>query len=242
MASENDVIWREEQTRQLEALITAAQDPTDPSLRHLVEQVVAHYEKYHTFKTRWGKDGYALVFLSPPWNTPLEDTLVWIGGWRPTIAFHIIYSVSDRQTSDLGDLSAVQLGSLYQLHRTTIQDENAITDQLAKHQAGVAGTKAVRLSNELSEPVRENRIDDEDRVQVILEPKEDGFGKILQRADQLRLSTIKSIVRILSPIQAVHFLIAATELQLRLHDWGKVEHERHINNIQGAAVVEPITT
>ncbi|GFP84320.1 hypothetical protein PHJA_000575700, partial [Phtheirospermum japonicum] len=208
-------------------------------------------------KTRWGKDGYALVFLSPPWNTPLEDTLVWIGGWRPTIAFHIIYSVSDRQfearlsdirrnirirNGDLGDLSAAHLGSLYQLHRTTIQDENTITDQMAKHQAGVAGTKAFRLSNELSnelsELVRENRIDDEDRVHVVLEPKEEGFRKILQRADQLRLSTIKSIVCILSPIQAVYFLIVATELQLRLHDWGIVEHERHINKIQGVVVVE----
>lgn len=44
---------------------------------------------------------------------------------------------------------------------------------------------------------------------------------VLERADQLRISTIRGITRILKPIQAVHFFITAAELHLAMHEYGK---------------------
>jgi len=67
----------------------------------------------------------------------------------------------------------------------------------------------------------ENTGTDEERVESTLAPRKDGLQEILQMADDLRVRTIKGVIDILTPIQAVHFLIAAAELHLRLHDWGK---------------------
>ncbi|CAI0440640.1 unnamed protein product [Linum tenue] len=51
--------------------------------------------------------------------------------------------------------------------------------------------------------------------------------EMLAAADDLRLMTLTSIVDdILTPIQAVHFLIAVLELRLRVHDWGKRRDEQ----------------
>ncbi|RYR42824.1 hypothetical protein S83_025632 [Arachis hypogaea] len=61
----------------------------------------------------------------------------------------------------------------------------------------------------------------EERVDSALMPKEEGLEEILQRADGLRLRTLQGIVNILRPKQCIHFLIAAAELHLRLHEWGK---------------------
>ncbi|CAN1301302.1 Protein DOG1-like 1 [Linum perenne] len=62
---------------------------------------------------------------------------------------------------------------------------------------------------------------------MALMAKEKKMEEILQLADDLRLSTLRLIiVEILTPIQAVHFLIAIAELHLRFHDWGKQRDTR----------------
>ncbi|KAK6131091.1 hypothetical protein DH2020_035167 [Rehmannia glutinosa] len=243
------ISWKDEQNHYLHDLITASRASTpvaltDPSLCGLVDRAVAHYEEYYKTKTKWAKKD-VLLLLSPPWNTPLEDAFLWVGGWRPTTAFHLLYSKSGLQfeanlsdlvkgvkTGDLGDLSSDQLGLIDQLQRITIQEERKITEKVAKHQERVADMEMVELSHDLSESTRiEGESDEAGRVDSILKPKEEGFQMILQSADDLRMRTIKAVVNILSPIQAVHFLIAAAELQLRLHDWGKEKEEKQANNI-----------
>ncbi|KAL3844788.1 hypothetical protein ACJIZ3_002191 [Penstemon smallii] len=62
---------------------------------------------------------------------------------------------------------------------------------------------------------------DEGRVDSTLAPKEEGLVEILQRADGLRMKTLKEVLSILTQIQCVHFLIAAAELHLRSHEWGE---------------------
>ncbi|KAL7255255.1 hypothetical protein ACSBR1_009418 [Camellia fascicularis] len=44
------------------------------------------------------------------------------------------------------------------------------------------------------------------------------------------LRTLKEVVDILSAIQAVHFLITAAELHLRLHEWGKKSDANNHNH------------
>lgn len=52
---------------------------------------------------------------------------------------------------------------------------------------------------------------------------------ILRKADDLRLRTVRSVVELLTPQQAVEFLIAAAELQFGVRIWG-VDHDRHRGN------------
>ncbi|KAL9356474.1 hypothetical protein Peur_049727 [Populus x canadensis] len=71
---------------------------------------------------------------------------------------------------------------------------------------------------------------EEERVDSTLAAKEKRLTEILQKADDLRLRTLKGVLEILTPVQAVHFLIAAAELHSRLHDWGKKKDDRAHRN------------
>lgn len=248
--------WLVEQNQHLQELVSAAgdhqhhqeataghdnghdvDDSDDPVLKSLIDKVVRHYEQYYRAKSSWAKHD-AISMFTPSWRSTLEDAFLWLGGWRPSMAFHLLYSKSGLQleerleelirglrTGDLGDLSPSQLERVNELQQRTIREEKDVTEKMAKHQETVADTSMVELSNIVSEMIRNGETggDDQaaDRVESTLKPKEEGLEEILGRADELRLRTLKQVLDILTPIQAVYFLIAAAELHLRIHDWGK---------------------
>ncbi|KAF9611246.1 hypothetical protein IFM89_028316 [Coptis chinensis] len=224
-----------------------SRDEQERVLRPLIDRVVQHYEDYYRTKTISGKQD-VLSVLSPSWTSTLEDAFLWIGGWRPSMAFHLLYSKSGLQmesklaeiirglgTGDLGDLSPSQLVSVDELQRKTIKEERNITEKMAKHQETVADTSMVELSHIMTE--FQNREIDDERVNSTLGPKKEGLQKILEGADDLRLRTLNGVISILTPIQAVHFLIAAAELHLRIHDWGKKKDaaQNHANSTGAGA-------
>ena len=111
--------WLVEQNQHLKELVASETTQlTDEQLQALIDEVVEHYEYYYMAKSRWTKHD-VLAMLSPTWRSTLEDAFLWIGGWRPSKAFHLLYSKSGLQfearlheliqglkTFDLGDLSA----------------------------------------------------------------------------------------------------------------------------------------
>ncbi|XP_015955825.1 protein DOG1-like 4 [Arachis duranensis] len=232
--------WVVEQNQHLKELVASTTtELTDEKLQALIDGVVKHYEYYYEAKSKCAKHD-VLAMLSPTWRSSLEDAFLWIGGWRPSMAFHLLYSKAGLQfeakldellqglrTSDLGDLSATQLAQIDEIQKRTIAEEREITDMMARHQETVADASMVELSHAVSEMLRANETDKggkkevEERVDSALMPKEEGLEEILQRADDLRLRTLQGIVNILRPKQCIHFLIAAAELHLRLHEWGK---------------------
>lgn len=203
---------------------------------------MTHYEEYYKVKSKCAEE-HILLTLSPPWNTLLGDAFLWIGGWRPSAAFHLIYSVSglhlEEEISMLGDpleieslegLSSGQMRRIDALQRSTISEERKITEAMAEQQEKVADAEMVELSHEVSESIRMQRVIKRRDIDSTLKPMKEGFQRILQDADDLRLRTFKGIIDILQPIQGVHFLIAAAELHLRVHDWGKDEEEKQAGN------------
>ncbi|OWM69412.1 hypothetical protein CDL15_Pgr013873 [Punica granatum] len=243
--------WLIEQNQYLQELISAssaaaastnADHPNhDAILQPLIDRVVRHYDHYYRAKSQC-REQDVLSMFSPSWRSSLEDAFLWVGGWRPSMAFHLLYSKSGLQveaqladlirglsTRDLADLSPNQLSQVDELHRRTISKEKEITEKLAKQQETVADSSMVELSHVVTEMLQSRDIpgttENDDRVdqqvKSALVSKEEGLEEILKRADNLRLRTIKDILNILSPTQGVHFLIAAAELHLRFHDWGK---------------------
>ncbi|KAG6660597.1 hypothetical protein CIPAW_03G116100 [Carya illinoinensis] len=211
--------------------------PDNPHLRPLINGVILHYEKYHQAKARYAKQD-AVVMLTPPWTSALENAFMWIGGWRPSMAFQLLYSnfIQGLSIGDLGDLSPRQLVQIDNLQERTIREERKITEKMAKHQETVADQSMVQLSHLVTEFMR-NEVEEgrstgggglEERVGSVLELKKKGLERILLKADDLRLRTLKAILDVFTPIQAVHFLIAAAELQLRFHDWGKKDANQHV--------------
>ncbi|XP_047982917.1 protein DELAY OF GERMINATION 1-like [Salvia hispanica] len=227
--------WIGEQRQQIGILLLASKSPSSssssssPPLSVLVTRTLAHYEEYYATKSKCAKTDVFLL-LSPPWTSRLEHAFIWIGGWRPTAAFHLLYSKSGLQlearlssgaqaeAAGLGNLSARQLGLIDELQRSTVREERRITEKEAKQQETVADAEMVELSGA--------DVVEEERVGLALKGKEEGFEKVLRSADRLRMETLKAVVGILSPMQAVHFLIAAGELHLSLHEWGREKDER----------------
>jgi hypothetical protein len=111
--------------------LTISSTQTENS-EELILKVMSHYEDYYKAKsTAVEKD--PLHVLSSPWATSLERSLHWIAGWRPTTAFHLIYTESSLlfeshivdilrgfTTGDLGDLSPNQFRRVSDLQCDTV--------------------------------------------------------------------------------------------------------------------------
>ncbi|PWA85887.1 DOG1 domain-containing protein [Artemisia annua] len=244
--------WICEQNSYLEELVSAARnhetnENDDAVLVPLIESVVRHYEQYYQAKSKW-ENHDAISMLTPTWRSKLEDAFLWIGGWRPTLAIHLLYSKSGIQfeakigdlirgltTGDLGDLGHDQIARIDELQKKTIHEERVLTEKMAKQQETVADKSMVELSNAVSEMIRSengdvgNEENHEEKIESTLDSKKDCLEELLHMADDLRLETLKAVVEILTPIQTVYFLIAAAELHLRLHDWGK---KRDVNGAE----------
>lgn len=230
--------WTVQQKHHLDDLVAASQQSQNTGyLRDLVKRVVDHYEEYYRIKSHWAKQDVILM-LSPTWTTSLEQAFFWIGGWRPTMAIHLLYSKSGLQlqerildvalglaTGDLADLNANQIDQIDKLQRRTTMEEREISEKMAKQQENMADSDIVELTHELD--------DDGEKVELVLRRKEEGLERVLGRADELRLRTLKGVINILTPSQSLHFLVAAAELHLRLHDWGK-ERETKDRNMSTA--------
>ncbi|XP_057770180.1 protein DOG1-like 3 [Salvia miltiorrhiza] len=243
--------WIAEQNQHLEELVSASKEeeaaPDRGVLRPLVKRVVQHYEHYYRAKGRWGKTDI-LAMLSPSWRSSLEDAFLWVGGWRPSMAFHLLYSKSGLQlearlqelmqglsTGDLGDLSATQLEQVDVLQKETIRKEQEITEKLAEQQETVADASMVELAHAMTEAEAMDVDVGQSRVDATLAPKQDALVGLLHMADQLRLNTLRKVIDILTPMQAVHYLIAAAALHLRIHEWGKKRDARLSQNVNTQA-------
>ncbi|XP_077224673.1 protein DOG1-like 3 [Tasmannia lanceolata] len=225
--------WIVEQDRYLQELLTASrEDYEDEQFQPLISRVLKHYESYYENKSR-AANLNIVSMLSPHWTSTLEDAFLWIGGWRPSLAFHLLYSKAGIQlesqlknllngmiTADLGDLSASQLSQVDELQRRMISEERDITEKMAKQQETVADSEMVELAHVVTEMRREGQDVVEDLVESKLKPKKEGLEEVLERADDLRLRTLRGVIVILRPLQAAHYLIAAAELHLRVHEWG----------------------
>ena len=109
--------------------LTAEQDE---KLVQLIDMVMCHYDEYYRAKClATEKDPLSVV--ASPWATTLERSLHWVTGWRPTTAFHLVYTESSVlfeshivdilrgvRTGDLGDLSPTQFRRVSELQCDTV--------------------------------------------------------------------------------------------------------------------------
>ncbi|XP_061370763.1 protein DOG1-like 4 [Gastrolobium bilobum] len=183
---------------------------------HLIDKVMSHHEDYYRAKSLAAEKDPLNVFVSP-WATTLERSLHWITGWRPTTAFHLIYTESSVlfesrivdilrgiRTGDLGDLSPTQFRRVSELQCDTVKEENAITEELSEWQDSACDMMGPRAD---------------------INEKIGRLVSIIRKADDLRLRTLRSVVGLLSPQQAIEFLIASAELLVGIRGWG-LNHDR----------------
>lgn len=129
--------WYEELHRLLQELSWTRRPPQTAEekekLVSVMEKVMWHYEEYYRRKTA-ATEADPLQVLVSPWASTLERSLHWIGGWRPTTAFHLVYTESSLlfeshiidilrglRTGDLGDLSPSQFRRVSHLQCDTVR-------------------------------------------------------------------------------------------------------------------------
>ncbi|XP_022718031.1 protein DOG1-like 4 [Durio zibethinus] len=207
--------WNDQLHHLLRQLCSAPKPPTTQDhlhhLSHLVDKVLSHYSEYYRVKAAVVERDVLEVFAAP-WASSLEKSLHWIAGWRPTTVFHLVYTESSilfeshivdilrgMRTGDLGDLSPSQFRRVSELQCETVKEENAITDELSEWQHSIGDLMGT--FTEVDQMIGR-------------------LASVVQKADDLRLRTLKKVVNLLTPQQAVEFLIAAAELQFGIREWG----------------------
>ncbi|KAF5728063.1 hypothetical protein HS088_TW21G00206 [Tripterygium wilfordii] len=99
-------------------------------------------------------------------------------------------------------------GRVSELQCETVDKENALTEEMLEWQDGVS--EFIGVCGDLDEMIGR-------------------LACIVQKADDLRLRTVKSVVGLLTPQQAGEFFTAAAELQFGVRLWG-LNHDRQTRN------------
>ncbi|KAL3503108.1 hypothetical protein ACH5RR_037557 [Cinchona calisaya] len=197
---------------QLPQAPTTEEERNHQQLHQLVQKTLSHYAEFHRVKSLVAKQDILSVF-SAPWATTLERSLHWIAGWRPTTAFHLIYTEASIRfesqlvdilrglsNGDLGDLSPAQFRRVSELQCETVRKENAITDELSQWQDGASDFLGML------------RDADHKKMELLV--------RVVEKADHLRQETIETLVELLTLRQAAEFLIAAAHLEFGVRGWG----------------------
>ena len=106
------------------------------------------------------------------------------------------------RSGNLGDLTPAQLAQVDDLQRRTVAEEDELAREMALVQEGHGVVPSADGSGlDVAGHVRRVR-------------------DVLERADALRLRTVKRAVEILEPAQAAELLVAAADLEIGFRDFG----------------------
>lgn len=205
--------WLVRQRNYLEELVSAQQHQSelqDDDRRELINRVLLHYEQYFEEKSKVAQNNILLVF-SPPWFSSLERTLLWVAGFKPGTAFHVVNEAVEDLTED-------QRQRLSQLSQETKMEERDLNDELAKAQESVAAPPIVEMGRSHGRVCLRREAQEE--VEGVPSEFKVALENLAASADALRTNTALRVVQILRPDQAVAFLAAVAELQLRIRSWG----------------------
>ncbi|MCL7033039.1 hypothetical protein MKW94_018947 [Papaver nudicaule] len=206
--------WLIRQKNYLDQLISAQknfQNTPELELRSLVTQVLTHYQEYYAVKGAATRQDVFVMF-APPWFSLYEHTYLWITGFKPSLAIKIL----DKSVNQ-DELTDEQLEALCGLTVWTKATERGLNNDMARVQESLVSPPLASLA--LKRNPAERGVGGEtadDVVQTLREQME----TLVETADLIRMTTTRKIVEILSPVQSVRFLAAATQLQVNIRRVG----------------------
>ncbi|CAI9755761.1 unnamed protein product [Fraxinus pennsylvanica] len=196
----------------------------DAEMRRLVDKLMQHFEDY-VEKRRYLAHKDVSAFFSPTWCTTFANSVCRVAGCRPSSYFSLVYAlcgseivskrVGDAKTSGFSLLSAFQLSSLDNLQRRTIGEEEKLSTQMA--------TLPLALIAQKSGPKHESCPIVRDALKKINQ----AMVSSMEEADILRQNTVKEIISILKPMQALDFMASAKKLRQARGKESDNDHGRH---------------
>ncbi|KAL6197268.1 hypothetical protein ACLB2K_032877 [Fragaria x ananassa] len=229
--------WMEAQERDLTELLQAltVEPENIEQLKQLAGKCITHFEDYIEKRNKLAHKDISAYF-APDWCSPWENSLVWIAGCRPSLFFRLIYALSGSEVESnltkflrgtkngyLGEvMSSTQLVMVNALQSKTISEEERLTMRLAALQEDIADQPIAMIAKGLSKVGEMN-----EEVEKALDDHGQHMVKLLEEADELRMNTMKEVLKILTPLQGVDFLVASKKLHLCVHRWGRQRDQKH---------------
>ncbi|KAI3903226.1 hypothetical protein MKW98_031880 [Papaver atlanticum] len=231
--------WMIEQQQLLQELLKVHnQKPNDEQeLCCIIEKLVKHFQEYINRRAQLALDKASSIF-SPTWCTSIENSYLWFGGSRPSLLIQLVYSLCGSQLEsqlsghlqgvrrgNMGELSAEQLSLVSELQCSIIREGDRVSRRMTSLQENIADSLLTRLANNSNESKTESHIEQVDQA---LDSHSKDLASVLVDSDKLRMNTLKELIGIFTPLQAVDFLIADKKLHLCMHQWGqRRDHRRH---------------
>lgn len=205
--------WMVRQKEFLGELLSAQQQYQEgrrADVRPLIDRVICHYGQYFEEKSKLAHHNIFLVF-SPPWFSSLEKSFLWVGGFKPGVAFQVVNTA-------LRDLTEDQKVKMSKLKKESKVKERTLNDDLAKLQESVADPPLVDMARSQGRLCfSRSFMVDQGLVPSAFKEK---LENLVADADALRTDTALKIMKILRPAQIVSFMVSAAELQIKIRSWG----------------------
>eukprot|EP00246_Nothoceros_aenigmaticus_P004480 TRINITY_DN1602_c0_g1_i1.p1 TRINITY_DN1602_c0_g1~~TRINITY_DN1602_c0_g1_i1.p1 ORF type:complete len:385 (-),score=31.28 TRINITY_DN1602_c0_g1_i1:502-1656(-) len=194
-----------------------------------------------------------LAIISGRMHSPLEAAFLWLGGWRPTAAVVLVYSIMGVQINEetqqpaLGPevfhcvplLSERQLSRINSLQIYSRQVEADISDRLAMIQMLIPDEELLAALN-LGEAAA-NGTQDLPQARQLLDSKLMNIRELLTEADQLRLHTLQELFLLLNPVQGARCCLAGYELVFAVKTLGNAPLEQvQLPTVPQAAIPVPV--
>ncbi|KAI3973167.1 hypothetical protein MKX01_020902 [Papaver californicum] len=241
MASSSDLVrfhecyrnWMIQQQEDLDELLQVYNQK--PNEEEKLIPFVEHMQDYNNKRSQLSLAD-APSFISPTWCPSIERSYLWLGGCRPSLGIRLVYwlcgSEMESQLSEylqgvrlgnVGELSADQLNLVSELQLRTIREEERLSKKMASFQEDIADNPLTELAKNSDDSSTESN----GQVEEALDSHAKDLVTVLVDSDNMRLIALKELLGILTPLQAVDYLIASIKLHIRVHQWGLRRDERH---------------
>ncbi|VVB12561.1 unnamed protein product [Arabis nemorensis] len=226
----------------------------DDKLRDLIRTVIGEFKDYAAKRCEHSRR-YSSNYFAPTWNTCLENSLLWIGGCRPSSFIRLVYAMCGSQTelrlntflrtNNIDDLSTVLHGetrggidgggeSMSDLTAEQLYKINELHLKTVEEENKLTIRSASLQEDTADMPIAvtafyKEVIGEADvAVERALDKHEKDMAGLLAEADKLRLTTLTTIVDILTPVQAADFLLAGKKLHMSIHAWGRLREQSRL--------------
>ncbi|KAI3945550.1 hypothetical protein MKW92_030557 [Papaver armeniacum] len=212
--------WLARQQRYLDELMHAnanSKEIPEEELKSLISRVLGHYQQYYEAKSIASRRDVFVLF-APPWFSTYERTFLWIAGFKPGLLLRILNKA-------VKDLSEDQSSRVRRIDTETKVAERELNQEMASIQERVVSPGLVDLARRGGRLIDGETLDRDSEFQSLKEAME----AVVVAADYLRVTVTRKLVEVLNPAQAISFLTAATQLQVRIRVWGSQMERRRTN-------------
>ncbi|KAL7147884.1 hypothetical protein ABFS83_06G139400 [Erythranthe nasuta] len=213
------LIGQEHHLHDLLQIIESGDGENEQRCKNLIDDNISHYKQYFQAKTRLVRQDVFLV-LAPTWISSLERAHLWIGGFRPRLAFLIVIN-------NVLDLTEDQTRRISKGLEEIKEEENELTNEFDKVQERMISSSVVELARQMGRP--RNGVWDHS-METAVDMLRVSIEDVVEYADFLRRKSGVIILEILNPTQCLRFLAAAAKLQINLRRLGMQRDERRLGN------------